>query len=57
MPYALRDYLYLFAGGIIVVLAADWLSPLDLSDNTMLTLFGSFLGIVVGLSVFGRKNM
>jgi uncharacterized membrane protein len=56
MTYA-RDYLYLFAGGLIVVLASDCLSPLDLAENTMLTILGSFLGIMVGLFLFGRKNL
>ena len=55
MRYALREYPYLFLGGLIVVLAADCLSPLELADNTMLTLLGTFLGIVVGLFLFGRK--
>ena len=57
MTYALRDYLYLFAGAIIVVFAADWLSPLELTDNTMLTILGTFLGVVVGLFLFGSKNV
>jgi hypothetical protein len=55
MPYVLRHYLYLFGSVIFVVVAADWLSPLELTDNAMLTLVGAFLGIVVGQCVFGRK--
>jgi|KBSSwiStaDraftv2_1062776.scaffolds.fasta_scaffold439972_2 hypothetical protein len=57
MPYVLRHYLYLFGSVIFVVVAADWLSPLELTDNAMLTLVGAFLGIVVGQCVFGRKNL
>ena len=54
MTYAPRDYLYLFVGGLIVFVAAVWLSPLDLDSDTMLALVGVFLGIAVAQWLLGR---
>ena len=47
MPYApRRDYLYLLAAGIIVIVAALWLSALDVDSDIMLLLVGVCLGIL-----------
>jgi hypothetical protein len=56
MTYAPRDYPYLFAAGIIVIVAALWLSALDVDSDTMFVLVGVFLGIVVAGWVFERNN-
>jgi hypothetical protein len=58
MPYApRRDYLYLLAAGIIVIVAALWLSALDVDSDIMLLLVGVCLGILVAGWVLGRKKL
>jgi hypothetical protein len=47
MTYAPRDYLHLFVGGLIVFVAAVWLSPLDLDSDTELMLVLVCFGILV----------
>jgi hypothetical protein len=50
--------LYISGGaGIILIVAAVWLGPLELDANTIFTLAGAFLGLIVGQWVLGRKNL
>ena len=56
MAYAPRDYLYLLTAGIIVIVAALWLSALDVDTDTILLLVGVCLGILVAGWVLGRNK-
>ena len=47
MTYALRDYLHLLVASIIVIVAALWLSTLDIDTDTVLMLVGVCFGILV----------
>jgi hypothetical protein len=50
--------LYISGGaGIILIVAAVWLGPLELDANTIFTLAGAFLGLIAGQWVLGRKNL
>jgi hypothetical protein len=44
MPYALRFYLYLLAAGILVFLAARWLSPYGLGVNLVFAIAAGLRG-------------
>ena len=57
MTYAPRNYLYLLVACFIVIVAALWLSALDVDFDTMLTLVGVCFGIFVAGWVFGRKKL
>ena len=57
MAYAPRDYLYFLVAGIIAIVAALWLSALDVDSDTMLLLVGVCLGILVAGWVLGRKKL
>jgi hypothetical protein len=55
---AMLTQLYISGGaGIILIVAAVWLGPLELDANTIFTLAGAFLGLIVGQWVLGRKNL
>ena len=47
MTYALRDYLHLLVASIIVIVAALWLSTLDIDTDTELMLVEVSFGILV----------
>jgi hypothetical protein len=50
--------LYISVGaGIILIVAAVCLCPLELDANTIFTLAGAFLGLVVGQWVLVRKSL
>jgi len=56
MAYAPRDYLYLLVVGIIVIVAALWLSALDIDTNTVVMLVGVCFGIFVAGWLIGRDK-
>ena len=56
MTYALRDYLHLLVAGIIVIVAALWLSTLDIDTDTVLMLVGVCFGILLAGWLIGRNK-
>ena len=56
MAYAPRDYLYLLMAGIIAIVAALWLSVLDIDTDTVLMLVGVCFGILVAGWLIGRNK-
>jgi multisubunit Na+/H+ antiporter MnhF subunit len=56
MAYAPRDYLYLLVAGIIVIVAALWLSALDIDTDIVLMLVGVCFGILVAGWLIGRNK-
>jgi hypothetical protein len=55
MAYTLGLYLYLFVASVLAGIGAAWLSPLGFTVNIIFAVIVAYLGIVVGLWLFGRK--
>jgi hypothetical protein len=54
VPYALRFYIYLFLGGVLVVIAAVKLAPFGLRVNLTLAFSAAYLWIIVERCLFNN---
>jgi uncharacterized membrane protein YqjE len=55
--FALRFYLYLLVGGVVVVVIAVWLSPSGPACQWRVAVTAAYLTTIIGRLVLGRKSV
>ncbi len=57
MPYKLKFVIYPLIAGAIAFVAAGVLTPLGRAFNLLFAVVATYLTIMIGRRVFGRKNL